>query len=62
MGLHTLVAFNIRGTGGKTPALFYFIHKQNIDTLLLQETNFNTLEQAQTILVHQKACCCYKEI
>ena len=48
MGLHTLVAFNIRGTGGKTPALFYFIHKQNIETLLLQETNFNALEQAQT--------------
>ena len=48
MGSHTLVTLNIRGASGKTPALLNFIHKHNIDILLLQETNFNTLEQAQT--------------
>ena len=48
MGLHTLLILNIRRAGGKTPALINFIHKHNIDILLLQESNFNTLEQAQT--------------
>ena len=43
----TIIAtLNIRGANRKGPALHNFINKNNIDIILLQETNFKTLKQA----------------
>ena len=42
-----IVTLNIRGARDKIPALQSLIHKNNIDIILLQETNFKTLQQAQ---------------